>query len=346
VSDDLKRTMLALGSRGRYEGASFVLAERALLRSSAGGIWNEWRCAFDDGRVAFLAEERGTFAIYFESSLVSDPKSLTVGGRLDLDWVVVERDTAAVAQIFGDSNRARDSYTYVDLSSPSGSLATIDYSESIPRIFVGIRVRLASLSLDRRSDRPTVFTAADLPPPKDFELFLSLGDSGSWDGMSIEVLGAMERSVSEDGERFSWGEYLIWNVDKGFHWLAVSDGHWTFVEPIDAGKVHASADSATFEGETFRAFSSGEARVDYAVGEFPWDVSVGETSRVRDFVSAPYMLSLEASDTEVAWSRGTYAPPEAIARAFGDRALPKPHGRAPHQPRTIRTMSKAGEKRR
>ena len=54
-----------------------------------------------------------------------------------------------------------------------------------------------------------------------------------------------------------------------------------------------------------------------ALGEFPWELRVGDSVVARDFIAPPYILSAEASDGETTWSLGTYTPPEVIAKAFG-----------------------------
>ena len=45
---------LDIGLKGRYEGAPFTLTGRTQYRHPAGGVWDEWYAAFDDGRVVEL----------------------------------------------------------------------------------------------------------------------------------------------------------------------------------------------------------------------------------------------------------------------------------------------------
>ena len=72
---------------------------------------------------------------------------------------------------------------------------------------------------------------------------------------------------------------------------------------------------------------------EYAAGELPWAVEIGETVEVVDWLGPVSMVSREASADEVSYSLVEWLPPEDIAKAFKKRSLPKPVGRAPHQPR-------------
>jgi hypothetical protein len=62
------------------------------------------------------------------------------------------------------------------------------------------------------------------------------------------------------------------------------------------------------------------------LGEFPWQVRVGDTAVTRDFVAPPRMLSEEQTPEETTWSLGTYTPPAQIWSAFGLPDRP-PHAR-------------------
>lgn len=331
-------TVLELGARGRHRGKPFTLAGRTCVRGSGGGLWNEWTVAFDDGRVAFLAEARGAFTLFSERPLVPSFDALSVGAPLDPGFFVVERGQAKRVARWGDAPEGPKTYRYADLSSRSGETATIDYGEDPPRVFVGARVRLADLGLRPRAERPRFLPVPSLAEPRGLELFLSLGDEGALPGgradARFRVIGILQRSLRAGGERFTWEEYLLHEPAEGFRWLVVSDGHWNVVEPVEPGLVEVDErGGATYRGEAFRPLSTGTARVEWASGELPWEVAVGDTSEVADFVRAPHVLSREAGADEVTWSLGTWVPPEAIARAFGKRVLPKPLGRAPNQPK-------------
>ena len=346
-------TVLELGARGKHAGAPFELVGRTCVRSAAGGIWNEWTARFDDGRVGFLAEARGWFTLLFERPIAPPLASLVVGAPLDTGFVVTERGSATRVATWGEPAPAPKTYRYADLSSRDGETATIDYGEGGASVFVGRRFTLAELGLRARAERPRFLAVRETPPPRGLEPCLAVGDEGTLAGVRWRVTGVLQRSTRIEGERYTWEEYLLHEAANGFRWLVVSDGHWNFVEGVDPGLVQrgggGSSDDdddddddehVTFDGERYKLYSGGTAKIEWASGELPWEVTLGDTSDVKDYVKAPHVLSSESSEDEIVWSRGFYTAPEAIAKSFGKRVLPKPQGRAPNQPRSTKPSSR------
>ena len=230
---------------------------------------------------------------------------------------------------------------YADLSSASGETATIDYGSgerSDVDVFVGTKVRLADLGLEPRPERRRFLPAPTGPQPKGLELWLAVGDTGELATESgratFRVIGITHRSIRIEGARYTWEEYVLHAPAAGLRWLVVSDGHWNLVETVDPAQVEESERGAKAFGELYKPWSSGRARLEWATGELPWSAAIGDVTATRDYVRAPWILSCESSEAEITWSRGTYLPTDAVARAFAKRLLPKPSGRAPNQPRT------------
>lgn len=314
-------TVLELGMRGALRGAPFALTGRTCVRSDGGGLWNEWTVRFDDGRLAFLAEARGQLTLFVERPIAGDFASLVVGAPLDTGFVVVERGKARRVSTWGDVPDAPRTYTYADLSSRTGESATIDWGEREPRVFVGSVVRLEALGLSPRNERPRFVPVKETRarPPKRVSLVLAIGDEGKLDRARFRVIGVLHRSIAVEGERYTWEEYLLHDPREGFRWLAVADGAFTLVEPIEPGMVRVDGERASFAGERYALSSEGTARVEWAAGEFPWEVAVGDRVTAREYAKGGRTLSFEGTEDEIAWSRGARVPAQKIAEAFGKR---------------------------
>ena len=180
-----------------------------------------------------------------------------------------------------------------------------------------------------------------LTPSPDQPAFVApIGAEGSFkDDVKFKIIGAVVRSVTFDGIKYYWHEYLLYNPMVGFRWLVHSDNHWNFVEPVNPADVtqsnaFAAGGSVDYNGQKFKIFQDAPATVEYVKGEFYWRVEQGEVVRAVDYVSAPLMLSQEISPNEINWSVGTYLTNEEVEKAFGVTDLPKPWGVGPNQPFT------------
>src|SRR5690606_32565958 len=149
------------------------------------------------------------------------------------------------------------------------------------------------------------------PSPAENAFFLPIGAEGNFPGdVKFKIIGAMQRSVTIDGEKYYWTEYLLYNPMIGFRWLVHSDNHWSFVESVNTADVEVTGfykgATATYNGEKYKIFQDATAVVEYVKGEFYWRVEQGESVQATDYVSPPRMLSREATRDEVNWSVGTY----------------------------------------
>jgi hypothetical protein len=180
-----------------------------------------------------------------------------------------------------------------------------------------------------------------LKPPANAPQFVApIGAEGTFaDGVKYKIIGAMVRSVTIEGTKYFWHEYLLYNPSIGFRWLVHSDNHWNFVEPVNVADVEqiggiGYGSTAKYNGTTFKIFQDAKAVVEFVKGEFYWRVEQGETVRAVDYVAAPLMLSQERAPGEVNWSLGKYLTNEEVESAFGISGLPRPWGIAPNQPFT------------
>jgi len=150
---------------------------------------------------------------------------------------------------------------------------------------------------------------------------IPLGTRGTWRGVPWEVVGCQQVTITVEEIPYSWREYVCFNPYHGFLYLSEYDGHWNVIEklrkrPVVIDRGHPVA---TLDGRAFAHFQSALARTTAALGEFPWQLRVGDAVAVADYVDPPHLLSAEGTDAERTWSMGTYTPQEAVFRAFGLR---------------------------
>jgi hypothetical protein len=165
---------------------------------------------------------------------------------------------------------------------------------------------------------------------------IPLGKRGKLHGVQYEVIGFQVRTVTVEGVDYSWHEYLLFSPYQGFRYLTLYDGHWNDVVTLNALPVFGAKSGrrvASSGGVAFSHFQSSTARTTFVMGEFPWQVQVGEEVHVDDYVSPPLMLSAEVTPSEIVWSRGEYTPGATIWQAFQLKGIPpQPHGVFANQP--------------
>jgi hypothetical protein len=172
---------------------------------------------------------------------------------------------------------------------------------------------------------------------------IPMGTRGKWKGIAWDVVGFQQMTIAVEGVLYSWLEYVCFNPYHGFMYLSEYEGHWNVIQKLHkrpdvvAGDTHA----INFDGRTYKHFQSASATTTFALGEFPWEVNVGDSVQSHDYVSPPYMLSAEGTPLETTWSLGTYTDAEAIGRAFSvASALRKPVGVFANQPNLERRASR------
>jgi len=151
---------LDIGLHGVYQGIPFELTGRAQLGHQAGGIWDEWYAAFQNGAWGWLAEAQGRFYLTFEQSLPEQtlippfdtlqPGSAVAALPTSVPLTVAETGVATQLGAKGEIPYKLipgEEYEYADLSGSHGMFATFDYSESPPRVFVGREISLTDIGL-------------------------------------------------------------------------------------------------------------------------------------------------------------------------------------------------------
>ncbi|MEI6668509.1 MAG: DUF4178 domain-containing protein [Acidobacteriota bacterium] len=170
---------------------------------------------------------------------------------------------------------------------------------------------------------------------------IPLGTRGTLRGEKYELIGFMCRAITVDSTDYEWSEYLLFNPYKGFRWLTEYNGHWNDVKTITAQPEEGANQTIAYLNNTYNVFQIAEARVTYVLGEFYWQIEVGEKTQVVDYVAPPLMLSKESTTNETAWSLGEYIEPAEVAEAFAVKSgMPNRVGVYGNQPSPFAAKSK------
>ena len=149
---------------------------------------------------------------------------------------------------------------------------------------------------------------------------IALGSQGALQGVVWQVVGFQHRmgtEPSDPDEHFGWEEYLLYNAKRGFIFLVDSTEGWSVVQPCTGvPTLSSNQQSASYLGSTYALKESYNAETSYVAGEFYWQVSRGQKTWNRDFVSGKNLLSMEQSANEVTWSAGSRIDADTVARIF------------------------------
>jgi hypothetical protein len=162
-----------------------------------------------------------------------------------------------------------------------------------------------------------------------FEPLIPLGTRGRIGEVEYEVVGFQVRQITVDGTEYRWREYLLFNPYHPFRYLTEYAGHWNLVSTLrslpDGELIPANDGTRSYDGRDFKHFQTSTATTIFVLGEFPWQVRVGDTAIVVDYVGPPRMLSAEVNaDKEVTWSVGEYTSGAEIWKALSLPGSPPP----------------------
>ncbi|HEY2547061.1 MAG TPA: DUF4178 domain-containing protein, partial [Candidatus Acidoferrum sp.] len=144
---------------------------------------------------------------------------------------------------------------------------------------------------------------------------IPLGTRGKLRGVDYEVIGFQRRSITVEGIRYDWHEYVLFNPYKASRYLTEYNGHWNDISVCKELPVVQFA-SANYLGEIYKHFQTADANTNFVLGEFPWQVRVDEHATVTEYVKPPRVLSSEKTENEVTWSVGEYMYGADIWKSF------------------------------
>ncbi len=137
-------TPIQLATVGRHRGQQFSVVGRIQYRYGA-GVWSEWHVLFGDGKSAWLSDASREFTISYLAPPVAVPayaelkpdQELLIGKER---YRVTNMEQAEVVAGEGELPFKFESGWKADVADLRGQgtrFATIDYSESVPHIYVG-----------------------------------------------------------------------------------------------------------------------------------------------------------------------------------------------------------------
>jgi hypothetical protein len=149
-----------------------------------------------------------------------------------------------------------------------------------------------------------------------YEPRYDIGSKAVFEGKTWVVIGMMVRIVRLYS--FEWEEYLLFNPYHGFRFLSHAYGHWSWIKMIQDGPLgQRNSQYIRYNKDQYKFLTSGEAEVTFVLGEFYWQVKVGDVAVTRDLVAPPRMLSGELEDGGMIWSLCEYLEPSIVEAAFG-----------------------------
>ena len=146
---------LQLHARGRWQGQDFTLIGRLQYRAST-GTWTEWEALLDDGSMATLGEDNGSYVWSRAATLQrTEPSVLKhgVGTTVSVDgtgFTVTANDQAVLIAAQGELPHLpplNQPFDMVELRSAEGEVLSIDFGRQPPLVARGQAALLDDLQL-------------------------------------------------------------------------------------------------------------------------------------------------------------------------------------------------------
>ena len=155
---------------------------------------------------------------------------------------------------------------------------------------------------------------------------LALGDEGKIDGQTWRIIGLMRcQTVVTDPEdaEAPWTEYLLFNEQKGFLWLAESNDGWEKTQVLNVWPEIQNTNSVKEGGQNWTLLYDYQVEVIYAAGAFNWRVQIHDQNRVGQFAQGQRRLYREQNEHEITWSRAEMVAEHEVLAWFGKKIAPQ-----------------------
>ncbi len=144
---------IQIGTEGRWNGKRFTVVGR-IAYGWERGRWNEWYCRLANGESGWLSDAQLEYAMSVEAAPggpLPEPFSLHVGDTHIWNDRAYDVSTVTRARYLGTegdlpfTSFSRDECVFVDLQNDAGQMATVDYSDTPPTLYLGEYCDFASL---------------------------------------------------------------------------------------------------------------------------------------------------------------------------------------------------------
>ena len=173
--------------------------------------------------------------------------------------------------------------------------------------------------------------------PQDYDpgFMFEIAQAGEFLGDRYEVSGRM---LYQDEEGYLAHEYVLFNPERGYLWLAEENGHYLLNQPTKEAPAYdpfrmIPKQAVKAGSKVYRFYEAGRTRLVYVDGSLPWLATSGELHYYADLTAPPELFQVESDGKEVEYFRGTYMTPEAVWAAFSaPPPVPRAYGVHPAQP--------------
>ncbi len=161
-----------------------------------------------------------------------------------------------------------------------------------------------------------------------FDPLVKIGSSVKILGDEFEVLGCLRLRKNQRSQQT---QYLMFSAFKSFRWLIEENGHWTISRPLKDLTLR-SEQLLRYRGLKYRSPQKSELKLEYAVGEFFWQLKREQIFEREEFFAPPFMIQIEKIDSFESVYLGRYLSQRQLRSAVQFvEALPKTVGTVPHE---------------
>lgn len=147
----------------------------------------------------------------------------------------------------------------------------------------------------------------------------NVGQKCTFKGKPYEVAGRM---LYSDMEGYLTREYLLFNENDEYLWLAEENNHYVLNTPTQMAPTTdpfamLPKQKTTVNNESFQFYEGGYSELIWVDGALPWKAAAGDTFQYADLIAPPRIFGAENDGNEVEFFIGDYIEPKEVYAAFG-----------------------------